>query len=254
MIKTYTDWWLLSKRHLVKTFRSPAWLIIGMSQPVLYLLLYMPLLKNIAGGGVPITSNEVARLFIPGMLVIMSMGSLFAGFSFIPEMRQGLIARWLVTPANRVGILLSMVFNNLVTLFLQSVILFGIGYLFGLRISVMAGILTLILILLIGAAMAALSYTISLTTKNEMGLAQITNTFYLPVILLSGVMLPISIAPHWIKVAAKFNPFYYAVEASRSMFGNAFAKPIVFGGYGVMIVIAGLCIWSAVWALRKMSA
>jgi ABC-2 type transport system permease protein len=253
-MKFLTDGALLSKRHVTKTFRSPAWLIIGISQPVLYLLLYMPLLKNVAGSGATITSAEVARLFVPGMLVIMSLGSLFAGFGFIPEMRQGLIARWLVTPANRIAILLSMVFNNLVTLFVQSLVLLVIAYFFGLRISVAGGLLTLVLILLIGCSMASLSYTISLTTKNEMGLAQITNTFYLPVILLSGVMLPISLAPHWIKVAAKFNPFYYAVEASRSLFAGNFSAPIVWGGFGVMVVLAALCVWSAVRALQKMSA
>jgi len=253
-MKFFTDGVLLFVRHIKKTFRSPAWLIIGMSQPVLYLLLYMPLLKNVAGGGQAVSAVDVTRLFVPGMLVIMSMGSLFAGFSFIPEMRQGLIARWIVTPASRVAILLSMVLNNLVTLSLQSIILIVIATFFGLRISVVGGVLTFILILLIGTSMAALSYAISLTTKNEMGLAQITNTFYLPVLLLSGIMLPISLAPHWIKVAAKFNPFYYAVEASRSLFGGNLTAPVVFVGYGITILLASICVWSAVKALQKMSA
>src|SRR5438045_3952206 len=114
-MKFFIDTALLLRRHLNKTFRAPAWLAIGLSQPVLYLLLYMPLLKNIAGGGPALSQGDVAKLFVPGMLVIMSMGSLFAGFSFIPEMRQGLIARWLVTPASRLAILLSLVLNNLVT-------------------------------------------------------------------------------------------------------------------------------------------
>lgn len=253
-MKSFLDWALLLRRHVAKTFRNPAWLIIGLSQPILYLLLYMPLLKNVAGAGAAITSAEVTRLFVPGMLIIMSMGSLFAGFGFIPEMRQGLIARWLVTPANRVSILLSMVTNNLITLFLQSVVLIIIAYFFGLRVSALGLILSLVLVLLIGASMASLSYAISLTTKNEMGLAQITNTFYLPVLLLSGIMLPISIAPHWIKVAAKFNPFYYAVEASRSLFAGHFSDSIIYGGFGIMISIAALCVWSAVSALRKQSA
>lgn len=250
----FLEVWLLLKRHVKKTFRSPAWLAIGLSQPILYLLLYMPLLKNVAGSGASISQGEVARLFIPGMLVIMSMGSLFAGFSFIPEMRQGLIARWLVTPASRIAILFSMVLNNLLTLFLQSITLLVIGFFVGLRISFIGGLLTLLLVLLIGSSMAALSYTISLSTKNEMGLAQITNTFYLPVLLLSGIMLPISVAPHWIKVAAKFNPFYYAVEAARSLFGGSLSASVIWGGYAIMLVLAALSIWSAVRALRKMTA
>ncbi len=66
---------------------------------------------------------EIVSIFVPGMLVIMAMGSLFAGFSFIDEIRQGLISRWLVTPTSRIGIILSLVFNQVLTLFLQSCIL-----------------------------------------------------------------------------------------------------------------------------------
>ena len=49
MTTFFKDSWLLFLRHLKKTAREPMWLMIGLMQPVLYLLLYMPLLKNIPG-------------------------------------------------------------------------------------------------------------------------------------------------------------------------------------------------------------
>lgn len=253
-MKFFTDIWLLFLRHLKKTMRTPVWLFIGLSQPILYLLLYMPLLKNITGSGVALSQGEIAKIFVPGMLIIMGLGSLFAGFSFIDEIRHGLIARWVVTPASRFSIILSLVASQLLTLLLQGLILLLIAMLFGLRVPVIAAVLTLLQLLLIGAAMSSLSYMISLTVKDEQALATITNVFYLPVILLSGIMLPISLAPQWIKNAARFNPFYYAVEGSRAMFEAHYSAANVWQGFLIMLVLAALMLWLAVRALRRMAA
>ncbi|HXC06323.1 MAG TPA: ABC transporter permease, partial [Bacteroidia bacterium] len=181
------------------------------------------------------------------------MGSLFAGFSFIDEIRQGIIARWLVTPTGRVGIFLSLVLNQILTLFLQSCILLIIALFLGLHVSLASVLLTLLLILLIGITMSSFSYAISLSVRDEGVLASITNTFYLPMMLLSGIMLPISFAPNWIKNMALFNPFYYAVEASRCLFSGDYSNAMVWKGFAVMLVFTILAVWLAVRALKKMA-
>ena len=252
-MKFFTDIFLLFKRHLKKGLRAPVWLLMGLSQPVLYLILYMPLLKNM-GPTALLPVGEIVRVFVPGMLVIMGMGSLFAGFSFIDEIRNGIISRWLVTPATRVGIILSLVSNQILTLFMQSCILLVIAGFLGLDVPLVGIALTLALILMIGITMSSLSYAISISVKDEGVLASITNTFYLPMMLLSGIMLPISFAPDWIKNMAAFNPFYYAVEASRSLFAGDYANLIVLKGFAIMFLFTLLALRLAVRALNKMAA
>lgn len=244
---------LLFTRNLKKTLRSPMWLFLGMLQPALYLLLYMPLLKNL-GGTSSLPVGQIAQIFVPGMLVIMGVSSLFAGFGFIPEIREGYITRLLVTPVNRLAILFGLVLDRALVLVLQAIILLVIALLMGLQVSFLAVILTLILVTLIGISMAAFSYIISIVTKSEDGLASLVNTLYLPIMLLSGIMLPISLAPNWLKTAAYFNPFYYAVEAARSMFAGKFLDPIVIVGFVIMIVTSVLALWLAVRSLQKMTA
>src|SRR5579859_2198207 len=99
-MKLLSDIQLLFIRHVKKTLRTPLWLFLGLMQPVLYLLLYMPLLRNF-GNTSALPLGQIAQIFVPGMLVIMGMGSLFAGFGFIPEIREGFITRLMVTPASR---------------------------------------------------------------------------------------------------------------------------------------------------------
>ena len=231
--------------------RSPVWLIMGLMQPVLYLVLYMPLLKNMGNAAMP--TSEVVRIFVPGMLVIMAMGMLFAGFSFIDEIRQGLIARWLVTPTTRVGIIMSLVCSQIIILFLQSSLLLIIALFLGLRVPLIGILLTVVLIILIGITMSCFSYAISISVKDEGVLASITQTFFLPLMLLSGIMLPISFAPNWIQVMAKFNPFYYAVEASRSLFAGNYADMIILKGFAIVIPFTLFSVYLAVRSLNRMS-
>jgi len=247
----FKDILLLFIRHFKKSMRSPVWLIMGLMQPVLYLVFYMPLLKNMGNTAMP--TSEVVRIFVPGMLVIMAMGMLFAGFSFIDEIRQGLIARWLVTPTTRVGIIMSLVCSQVLILFLQSSLLLIIALFLGLHVPIVGILLTVVLILLIGITMSCFSYAISISVKDEGVLASITQTFFLPLMLLSGIMLPISFAPHWIQVMAKFNPFYYAVEASRSLFAGNYADMIILKGFAVVVPFTLFSVWLAVRSLNRMS-
>ena len=251
-MKTLIDTWLLFRRHLKKQFRSPWW-IIGLSQPILYLLLYMPLLKNI-GGTTSLSLGQIAQIFVPGMLVIMGISTLFAGFGFIPEIREGLVARWLVSPTSRLAILVSLLLSQLVTITMQAVVLLTIAYFLGLRVSFMALLLSFILILLISITMASFSYVISIITKDENGLASIVNSLFLPIMLLSGIMLPISLAQDWLKKIAMFNPFYYAVEASRALFAGNFSDSIILKGFLIMGIFVVVAVWFATKSLKSMSA
>jgi ABC-2 type transport system permease protein len=243
--------YLLFIRNLKKNFRMPMWVVMGLLQPMLYIIFYMPLLEK-TGGGFTNSSADVIRMFVPGMLVTMGMGGFFSGFGFIDEMRQGIVARWLVSPISKMGIMISIVCNHLVTGLLQALILVVLARFFGLDAPLLGILLTIILILLLAATTVAISHTISIYVKEEHILAATTQTAYLPLMLLSGVMLPLSLAPEWMKKIALFNPFYYTVEAARSLFAADYDNPIILKGFGIMVISTMLFLALAVRALKKM--
>ena len=75
------------------------------------------------------------------------------------------------------------------------------------------GILSLLALLMVTTA--AWSIATALVTKEISGFAAIANGINLPILLLAGVLLPISLGPAWMRVLAHFNPLYYLVQASR---------------------------------------
>src|SRR5450631_106534 len=105
-MRVFRDTWLIFERSIVLSLRNPVWVIMGILQPILYLLLFGPLLNNIAKmPGFP--PGGAFNVFVPGMLVMTALfSSGYVGFGLIDEMREGVVERMRVTPMSRVAMLL----------------------------------------------------------------------------------------------------------------------------------------------------
>jgi ABC-2 type transport system permease protein len=125
----------------------------------------------------------------------------------------------------------------------QAIILCGAAYFMGLRIPIGAFLVGLMLVGLLGAAFSFISNAIGIATKSEDALAPLVNTLALPILLLSGILLPMSLAPGWLQAAANFNPFKHIVEALRAVFRGDFADPIVAIGVGLALALVLLGVW-----------
>ena len=109
----------------------------------------------------------------------------------------------------------------------QAIVLVGAAYLMGLRVPMGALLIGLVLVALLGAAFSFISNAIGIATKSEDALAPMVNTLALPILLLSGILLPMTLAPRWLQIVANFNPFKHIVDALRAVFRGDFADPIV---------------------------
>ena len=97
-MKTLRDTWLMFQRSVWLTLRSPVWLFFGLMQPILYLVLFGPLLEKIVQApGFP--PGGAWNVFVPGLLIQIAMfGASFVGFGLIAELRYGVVERMRVTP------------------------------------------------------------------------------------------------------------------------------------------------------------
>jgi ABC-2 type transport system permease protein len=206
-------------------------------QPVLYLVLFGPLLKPLVPsfGG---TVNAYTFL-VPGLLVQLGMfGAFFAGFGLIGEWREGVIEAERVTPASRAALLVGRLMRDVAQLLVQALILVGLGFVMGMRASAGGIVIGIVLTLLVGGACAAASNALALTTKSEDVMAPVINIVMMPVLLLSGILLPMTLGPAWLERISDFMPFRWIVDAVRSSFGSA-------GGAGG----GNELLWGTVWAL-----
>jgi ABC-2 type transport system permease protein len=238
----FRDSWIIFSRSMRLSLRQPMWVAIGLMQPILYLTLFGPMLQNIAT-----TSGFVGdawQVFVPGLLVQLGIfGGLFVGFGIIAEWRSGVIERQLVTPASRNAIITGRTLRDVVVIVVQAAVLVGAAFALGLRVPVGALLVGLVLVALLGAAFSFISNAIGIATKSEDTLAPMVNTLALPILLLSGILLPMSIAPRWLQIVSDFNPFKHIVEALRAVFLGDFGNPIVWIGLLLAVVLVALGSW-----------
>lgn len=245
---------LMFVRNMQHTLRSPVFVFVSMFQPLMYLLLFMPLLNAL--GGVPgLPAGKTVDVFIPGLLVLQALfGTAFVGFSLIDDIRSGVIERFLVTPVKRSAILLGRVLRDALVLLLQCVLITLVAIPFGLSVNVYGFLLSLLLYALIGITMASISYGFALIYKVEDPLAPTLNTIALPVSLLSGIILPLALAPLWIQDLAKINPFSYAVYATRALFAGNLQSLDVVTGFAVTSLLSIIVFLWGLRSLRKMAS
>ncbi len=237
-MRVFRDTWLIFERSLTLSLRNPVWVIMGILQPILYLLLFGPLLTNVAKmPGFP--PGGAFNVFVPGILVMTALfGSAFVGFGLCDEMREGVVERMTVTPMSRVAMLVGRALRDVVLLLAQGLIIVVLAVPFGLEINPGGVAIAFALLALIGIMMSPVSYTLALVLKSEDALAPVVNGLSLPLLLLSGVMLPMSLAPDWLQTLAKFNPLYHAVSAIRSLFNASFGDSEILVGLAILVVLA----------------
>lgn len=251
-MKLLRETWILFTNNVRVTLRKPIWVILGLFQPALYLVLFAPLLDPLTGNlGVSGTSG--LAVFTPAAMIMIGMfGTTFAGFSLIADLRAGVVERFRVTPASRLALLLGNVLRDALQLLVQAVLLVVFARLLGLELKSVVGIaVLLVLVVLMGLLTSSCSYALALAVKDEDSLGQIVQAFLAPLLLLSGILLPLSLAPDWIQIVSAFNPFAYAMAAARALFAGELKDSSVLRGFGVLVPLTVLALWWAVRSYRK---
>ncbi len=249
-MKLARDTWLIFQRNMLLVVRTPIWVAVGLAQPIVYLTLFAPMLRKalIAAGG-PTTYAHAYLVYVPGLLVaIACFGGLFAGFGLLAELRAGIVERTRVTPVSRTALLLGRALRDVATMVFQAIIITILAIPFGLTVPLGDVLLAYLLFALLTLMATAASYGISLHVRNEAALGPLINTIAQPVMLLAGVLLPLALAPLWLKRVADWNPFFWATDGMRALFAGHIGDPTVWQS---LIIVAALTVLAVAWSARE---
>ncbi|GAA0503131.1 transport permease protein [Saccharopolyspora subtropica] len=230
-------------REITPTLRAPAGIAFTMTQPLLFL--FGPLL---AGTGFP---TSPWQWFVPGVLVMMCLfGPMMAGYTLLVELIGGSMERMLVTPINRSAMLVGRTLKEFAMLLVQAVLLVALAVPLGFRphpVGVLAG---LALLLVFGIGLGALSFVLAIASAPGGELFyMVTQLVLFPLLLLSGVLLPMDFGPGWLRAIAAVNPVSHLADAERALFGGNLTDPSVFTGTAVAVALAAL---GLAWGTRAM--
>jgi ABC-2 type transport system permease protein len=238
---------LFFRRKMLESLRQPAWIVMGLTTPLLYLALFTPLLSSLAGSpGFP--KGHVLDVFVPGVLVLIAFGAgMGAGWPVIWELDTGVVERLRVTPASRLALLLGTVIRDIVMFLVPAVVVIAVGSVAGFHVHLAGLVVLLGLLSLLTAACSATSSALGLALRQIGSLAAVVTGVQLPLTLLAGILLPLSPGPAWLRVLGHLNPMYYAVGAARDLAAGTIGSSGVGVGFLVTGAAAALALW---WGTR----
>jgi len=249
----FTETFVIFQRQMRILLRNPVWVFFGLTQPILYLVLFGPLLKGVTGGG--LGGNNSWKIFVPGLLLQLAIfGAGFAGFGIIQELREGVIDRQRVTPARRMSLIFGRTLGNMVTIGVQSAVLVVVALPFGLRASWDGIVSSVVMVCILAIGVSAASYAMGLILKDEDAFAPFIQGVSLPLLLLSGVLLPMSLAPGWLRHTSQVNPLTHVVDATRALFRGDFGDNNVWIGGVITIALGALLAWWGTRTFQRQSA
>jgi ABC-2 type transport system permease protein len=234
-MKLARDTWLTLQYEAGQLVHSPVGIAITLLQPITYLLLFTPFLKSVTGVS---TYGDAYGIYVPLLFAAMGIFSgMFAGFALIAAIRQGVIARFRVTPLSRVGLLLGRELMFVLLVGFQAVVITVVALMLGLRVPLINLLLALALLAMMVLIGVSISYVLAIFVPNENALINLTNGVTEPLALLAGVLIPLSFAPLWVRDVALWNPFAWGANGMRAIFQGDIGAQVV---WEASIILAGL--------------
>ena len=229
-------------RELRPLVRDPFSVIFGLLQPLVFLALFGPLLVGSLGGQAGALGGSVWQWFVPAILVMTALfGTSTTGANLLFEFQTGAHERMLVTPLSRPSLLIGRSLKEMVPLAGQAVLIIAVMIPFGFRLHPAGALSGLILLAVFGVGLGSLSYALAIAVrKQEWMFWVVQQTLIFPLMLLSGMLLPLETGPAWMQLAARFNPLSYVVDAERALFAGELTSATVAGGWAAAVVTAAV--------------
>ncbi|MGP0221751.1 ABC transporter permease [Paenarthrobacter sp. NCHU4564] len=237
--RVVSDTWFVFWREMLLPLRDPFSLIFSLIQPLVFLGLFGPLLS--ASVGAPVFGGQsTLQWFLPGVVVMIALfGTSMTGSNLQYELMTGSYERILATPLSRSSLMVGRALKEWAPLVVQGLLISVVCIPFGFVFHPLHVLLGLVILGIFGIGLGALSYALALVSRNKEWIFWgVQQTLLFPLMILSGIMLPIEVGPDWMKVASLFNPLTYLVNAERELFAGTVGNHTLWGLVAAVVTAA----------------
>jgi len=191
--------------------------VLAQGRPISPQAIIMPLVAKIQG---IIPGNPNYFEFVaPGIVAMIVMTAVLTGLaaSIAREKEQGTLDGLLISPVNRLSIVLGKALSQAIRGLIQGAIVLLLAFLlFGVKVE--GSILLVVLLLLLGIfSFVGLGILVSAIAAEQETATQLLFMFQFPMLFLSGVFFPILLMPPIMQKIAYAIPLTYAIQALRKV-------------------------------------
>ena len=209
----------MTRRWFQRFRREPMSIVFGLTQPVLWLVLFGNMFQKATAIPGLVAPSYIA--FMTGGVVIMTVlnSGLAGGIEILFDKENGFLERLLAAPIKRSALIISrFLFMTVVTGF-QALLILGMAFLFGVVPATgWFGVGLILLIgMMLGVGFTAISMALAFSMKGHGGFFSLLGFITLPLIFMSSALAPVQSMPGWLAFIAELNPMTYAIDAVRGL-------------------------------------
>jgi ABC-2 type transport system permease protein len=242
------DTWLVFQRQMLLYVRRPTRVVFSLAYPVTMLVCFAPMMTRALSSEGVTNHVQAYRIYVPGLLAyVVAIGGLATGFTLLADIKAGIVERSRVTPVSRLALIVGRALQEVGVLVVQAVIVTVIALPAGVRAGLPDLVVAYVLLTFIGLLTVSLSYVVAMRIRNSALLGRLMNSGAQPVMLLSGMLLPLTLAPLWMVYVARENPFYWGTNGVRALFADHIADTTVW--VSLLVVLAASMLTTS-WSVR----
>ena len=231
--------WQVFLRSVRVLMRQPAYLLITVIQPIVWLLLFGALFKSVAE--IPGFHGTYINYLTPGVVIMLALFSAgWSGMGVVEDIQSGVMDRMLAAPVWRGSLNAGSVAYAGFSMTIQAVLIIILALILGadFKGGPIGVIMMMVVAALLAAVVASLSNAVGLVGRQRETVIGVVSFVQLPLTFLATGMMQASLLPHWMQTVAKFNPVNWAVVAARAAAMQKTDWSVVLSRMGLLAVLA----------------
>jgi ABC-2 type transport system permease protein len=224
------------RRELIRFRRTPARIVSGLAQPILFLFVLgagiEPLVGDRGAGGV-----DFQEFILPGVIAMSVLfSSLFSAISIVWDREFGFLREMLVAPVSRTALVLGKAAGSGTVAAAQGLLLVAAAPIVGVHLDAFQVIEVIGLLLLLAFSLTAFGIVVASRMQRMESFQMVMGLVVNPLLFLSGAIFPLDGLPTWLAVLTRLNPVTYGIDPIRRvMLGESDAAPLTINGWVVPI-------------------
>jgi ABC-2 type transport system permease protein len=243
--------YVLWLREMKRFLRAKSRIIGTLAMPLFFLAFLGMGFNRASLPGIPADINYI-QFLVPGIIgMTMLFTSMFAGISVLWDREFGFLKEIMVTPVNRVSIVLGRIAGGTTTGLIQGTLILGISMIMGFRISgIVSFLVSILFMFLIAITFIGLGLIFASKMKDIQGFSLIMNFVIFPLFLLSGAMYPLSNLPIAIRYLSYIDPLTFGVDGLRGVLVGVSFLPVL-SDLIILICISSVMVLAGAYFFEK---
>lgn len=207
----------LTKRSLIKTWRTPEALIDVTLQPAIFLVIFV----YVFGGAVSGSTHSYLEYLLPGILAqTIATGAISIGVNLNTDLTKGVFDRFRSLPIPRSAPLIGAVLGDVVRYVIVTISTLSVGYAMGFRIaaSPLDALAGCLLAVLFAVCLSWSAVFVGMKARTPGAVQGIMFLLILPLSFGSSVFVKPASLPGWLQGLVNVNPITHLVDATRALF------------------------------------